>query len=278
MAYNMPPFEQIIGGGISGVVYALDSRVVLKVASGFNYSHHDLAIECRIYERLRSGQPQILNFSLEPRGLLFEKLVCPLRSYLRHLHGKRKIEKDGRLLRWAGQIVNGLWFIHSKGVLQANIGCHNLLLDRKGNLKFCDFGGASIDGEEPTVDYEPRSRHPIIRGPNVATELFALGTTLYEMSMTEPPYPEVDDDEEIQSRYTFGMFPDVDHLVLGEIISGCWQGSYDSTLDIAVDMEIISASSTSGFSMSSEFGMSSKSSMSSMSSPASLSTLFPCSR
>ena len=115
-------------------------------------------------------------------------------------------------------------------MLQASIGCHNLLLHSTGNVKFCDFGGASIDGEEPTFDYEKRSRHPTIRGPSLATEIFALGTTLYEMSTTEPPHPEVDCATEIQSLYTIGMFPDVDQLMLGDIISGCWQGSYEISL------------------------------------------------
>ena len=242
MAYDMPPMRYIIGGGISGVVYALSDSRVLKAASGFNSSHEDLAIECRIYERLQT-QAQILKFWLEPQGLVLERLSCPLRTFLRDLHRQRKIASDGLLLIWARQVVNGLWHIHSKGVLQADIGCHNLLLHSTGNLKFCDFGGASIDGEEPTVDYETRSRHPTIRGPNVATEIFALGTTLYEMSATEPPHPEVDsttdDGEEIQSLYTIGIFPNVNHLMLGDIISKCWQGSYDSTLDIAFDMQII---------------------------------------
>ena len=54
------------------------------------------------------------------------------------------------------------------------------------------------------------------------------------MSTTEPPHPEVDCATEIQSLYIIGMFPDVDQLMLGDIISGCWQGAY------AFDMQIIS--------------------------------------
>ena len=247
---DMPPFDSIIAGGISGVVYKLNAFYVLKAASGFNHSHEDLDIERRIYERLRSSHRQILYFELEPRGLILERLACPLRQLLRHFRREGKVASDGLLMVWACQVVNGLWYIHSKGVLQADIGCHNLLLYISGDLKFCDFGGASIGGEEPTVDYEIRSRHPTIRGPSVATEIFALGTLLYEMSTTVPPHPEVDtadgtNGDLIQSLYTLGMFPDVDHLMLGDIIDGCWKGSYDSTLDIAFEMRITSASARS---------------------------------
>ena len=250
MAYDMPPVESIIGGGISGVVYELDDFTVLKAASGFNLSHYDLNVERKIYERLRSCQPQILYSKSDPRGLILERLLCPLREYLRYLHEMDQIPSDGLLLKWAGQVINGLWHIHSKGVLQANIGCHNLLLyttgdlqdvfeqdledklekNGEGDLKFCDFGGASMDGWPPTVQYERCSQHPTIQGPNLATEIFALGTALYEMSTTESPRPRVD---------LLGAFPNVSHLILGEIIYGCWQGSYESTLDIALLIQII---------------------------------------
>ena len=250
--YDMPPSESIIGGGISGVVYALDDFRVLKAASGFNLSRYDLDIERQIYERLHCDQPQILNFESDPRGLILERLSCPLRQYLRYLHELNQIPSDGLLLKWAGQVINGLWHMHSKGVLQANIGCHNLLiratgdldfvdllekdLEEKlekmgeGDLKFCDFGGASIDGSAPTVKYERFSRHPTIRGPNIATEIFALGSALYEMSTTESPRPNVQ---------LLGAFPEVGHLILGHIIDGCWRGFFESTLDMALPIQII---------------------------------------
>ena len=72
VAYDMPPLESIMGGGISGVVYALDDFWVLKTASGFNLSHQELTIERRIYERLRS-QRQILDFRSVPQGLILER-------------------------------------------------------------------------------------------------------------------------------------------------------------------------------------------------------------
>ena len=253
MAYDgtngMPP---IISYGTSAVIYALDDFRVLKTPSGFNDSHEDFMIECRIYERLR-GHPGILNFHRHPRGLILERLLCPLREYLRHVHGQGLLVSAGLVLKWAGQVVNSLWSMHSKGVLHANIGCHKLLLhsyyDIDGqsqlDLKFCDFGGASIDGAAPTVRYEIRSRHQSIRGPmsNLTTELFALGTMLYELSTLLPPHPMVftdeGDDSIVQNLYTLGGLPRVEHLMLGKIISGCWLCSYESILDVAFDMQSI---------------------------------------
>ena len=237
MAHDMPPFDSIIGGGISGVVYALDDEFVLKAASGLKCSRYDLWVERKIYERLRTnGSQQILkgDFRTDPRGLVLERLSCTMRNHLRYLHGQRQRASDDDLIKWADQLINGLWHMHSKGVLQANIGTHNLLLYNStqtsaGDLKFCDFGGASIDGGKVTVTYEPPNRHPKIKGPNVATELFALGSTLYEMSTTEVPMP-------VEPQK---VFPNCNHLILGNIIDACWRDWYDSALDIAIEMQII---------------------------------------
>lgn len=234
---DLPPIETLLGGGVSGVIYALDDDTVLKTATGLYTSVHDIEVERRIYERL-GFHPCILRcIRVEPRGLVLERLVCPLRKHLRDLHQKGDVPSDDHVRKWAGQIVDGLGYIHSKGVLQADIGCHNLLLDKNDDLKLCDFGGASIDGEKPTVCYERRSQHPNIEGPDVATEIFALGTTLYEMSTAKPPYSKINSATgEIQRLYAAEEFPDVEHLMLGKIVQKCWRGSYESTADIAFDL------------------------------------------
>lgn len=240
----MPPEESIIGGGISGVVYALNDFWVLKAASGFRLSHQELAIERKIYDRLSTQRQILLFFEWDPRGLILERSLCPLRAFLRYLQVEREALSKSLLMYWAGQVVGGLGYIHSKGVFQGNIGCHNLLIHDNGDLKFSDFGGSSIDGSEPTVLYETHSQHPTLQGPNHTTELFALGTTLYEMSTNELPHPDVNTDipngDNIQSRYTLGLFPDMEDLMLGDIISGCWEGSYYSTLDVTIDMQLLS--------------------------------------
>lgn len=234
---NVLPIEDLIGGGVSGVIYALDEDTVLKTATGLNFSVHDLEVERRIYERL-SCHPCILRcIRVETRGLVLERLVCPLRKRLRDLRRKGEVPSDETLMKWAGQIIDGLGYIHSKDVLQADIRCHNLLLDENDDLKLCDFGGSSIDGEGATVCYERRSRHPTIQGPSIATEIFALGTTLYEMSTAEPPYPKINSATgEIQKLYAAGEFPSVEHLMLGRIIKKCWRGSYESAAEAAFDL------------------------------------------
>lgn len=75
--------------------------------------------------------------------------MYPLRKRLRDLRQKGEVPPDEAVVRWAGQIVDGIGYIYSKDVLQADIGCHNLLLDKNGDLKLCDFGGSQLTGKSP---------------------------------------------------------------------------------------------------------------------------------
>lgn len=44
-------------------------------------------------------------------------------------------------------MVQGLEYIHSKNILQADISSGNILLDDYDDAVICDFAGSSIDGK-----------------------------------------------------------------------------------------------------------------------------------
>lgn len=56
-------------------------------------------------------------------------------------------------LRWAQEAAEGLCHIHDRNVIHADVGCHNMILDRSGHVKFIDFAGSGIDEEPTLVDY-----------------------------------------------------------------------------------------------------------------------------
>ena len=95
-------------------------------------------------------------------------------------------------LKWSIQTVEGFAHIHSRNVLQGDIGCHNLLLDNDDNVKLCDFAGSSIDGSDPYVDCGKGFRRPTGDPDkiNISDELFALGSAIYEIWTTRKPYQE----------------------------------------------------------------------------------------
>jgi serine/threonine protein kinase len=51
---------------------------------------------------------------------------------------KKLDEETSRVL--FKQVIEGLGYIHSKGVLHRDIKLDNILLDGKGNVKIADFG------------------------------------------------------------------------------------------------------------------------------------------
>ena len=89
-------------------------------------------------------------------------------------------------MRWSIQTAQGLAFIHSRNVLQSDIGCHNILLDHQKDVKFYDFAGSLIDGEPPEtisgIRYLPCHGDD---DTTINTKTFAPGSTLYEIWTSE---------------------------------------------------------------------------------------------
>jgi hypothetical protein len=77
-------------------------------------------------------------------------------------------------------------------------------VDSDLRLRLIDFSGSSID-QDPALVVEdsrfflPRSRRD--DPSNVLTDLFALGSTIFEIMTGKQPYEEIDE-EEVEIRYT----------------------------------------------------------------------------
>lgn len=113
------------------------------------------------------------------------------------------------------------------------VGCHNMLLDSSDIIKLADFAGSSIDDSEVSINYEVRSRLPNVSKPNKKSDIFALGSAMYEMATGHRPYEKLSYST-IQNLYRKEQFPkDVDNIPeLGKIIRKCWERRYDTAWDI----------------------------------------------
>ena len=199
-------------------------------------SEQCFAIERVIYDRLDNGCNHILQCfgTTEDRITLEFCEGGPLRGILRDSDSQYLSLEDR--LRWALQVAEGLAFCHSKGILHADLGCSNIFLTRQHDAKLGDFGGSSIDGSLALVCYS--ESHQLPDDPNqpssdtsngvqvsVKTEIFAFGSTLYEIMTGSEPYAGRSD---ITELFQQGNFPDTGHLFLGRIMAKCWQTEYDS--------------------------------------------------
>jgi serine/threonine protein kinase len=119
-----------------------------------------------------------------------------------------------------------------------------MLLDSNDNLKLADFAGSFIDGSyatDATVNYEVRSRLPGINRPTWKSDIFALGSALYELVTGSPPYAH-ESSRDIQIWYKKETYEDVSMLPLpdfGPIIAKCWRRGYSDAKEVVRALEAV---------------------------------------
>ncbi|KAJ5944797.1 kinase domain-containing protein [Penicillium verrucosum] len=107
-------------------------------------------------------------------------------------------------LKWAYQVAEAVDLLHRNGIIHCDIKPRNLLLDTTFDIKIIDFSGSSLDGSKPASGEGTRDQ------PTVATDLFALGSTLYEIFQGTSPYEEIPSDQ-VEKLFT-QEFPGVSNI------------------------------------------------------------------
>ncbi|THY71810.1 kinase-like protein [Aureobasidium pullulans] len=173
-----------------------------------------------------------------------------LLKYYRHGNLKDHIAKHPNITsaerkRWARQMIEGVAEIHRNGIRHSDIRLDQWLLDDDYNARLCDFNGSDFDTNERlglegiVSDRLENPSHFMPRDPmedsTVLSDLFALGSTLYELDTGKEPFSGMFDEkheEEITALFEAGNYPEVSVLSLGALILGCWKGEYETALDL----------------------------------------------
>ena len=69
--------------------------------------------------------------------------VCGGGDLLTYVRRRRKLKEDFAKYIFR-QIILGLQYVHSKGVLHRDIKLDNILLTSEGDVKICDFGVSKL--------------------------------------------------------------------------------------------------------------------------------------
>lgn len=224
----------ILWGGNTAKLAQLADGTVLKYAwdRDDHRTKHCLDVEHAILSAL-GNHPRIVKYlGKHEYGLQF-KLAAngDVRRYLTSHNASESSEELRR--KWAKQAAEALAFIHDQGVIHSDIHPNNLLLDEHLDIQLCDFAGSlfgTLDGGamESVRFFLPRA---LLATPDVKTDLFALGSTIYFLMSDREPYNDLAE-EEVAARYSRMEFPDVQGYPCGRVIEGCWKGAFKGAQEV----------------------------------------------
>ena len=230
-----------VGHGGSGSVFTIDDDRVIKVFARDEEGQMDLEREWMIYDTLQVGgkfSKYVVRFHEQwASGLVLERLDSTLRQHLTTLpqHTTPLFARQ-----WIRETCEGLTYLHQNGVLHSDLGCQNILLGKDGHIKLCDFAGSKIGDEDAWISYEGSSQHPDYVGkqPNLATEIFALGSIIFEIWTCRPPYA-TKPNSFVHQKFSAREFPlsSIGDPKMQKIVSKCWNSEYNSVVDVCQQLD-----------------------------------------
>lgn len=239
----------IIAGGTTGLIklnanYNYVEKAPYPDSRELRLSIRDLRREYAVYQRLPQ-HPRLLR--LHPDSTP-ERLVLP---YLQHgcLHEFLRVHRSSLSLRlqFAADAAEGLHILHRADIVHGDTNSWNFLVDDDFRLCIIDFAGSTIDGKAGFAFEGVRYCLPRLIGDpsTVRTDLFALGSLLYEIMSGEEPYQQKSDEQAVE-HFEKGFFPATEDLAIGEVLLRCWHGTYDSAKSVYQDILVaLAAGSTS---------------------------------
>lgn len=145
------------------------------------------------------------------------------------------------------QMIEAVQYIHRRGVIHSDLALRQYLLDDKYDARLSDFASSSY-GQHQALGMENAS-HYLPRDPEepntIQSDIFALGSTLYELMEGRAPYGEKTDDE-ILSLFQNEKFPCTNEIPYGDVILSCWKKTFRSADEVlrAFDKDTLKQSST----------------------------------
>ena len=140
---------------------------------------------------------------------------------LYHLLEQDKKLPEKSVLRLGIELAAGLYYLHSKGVIYADLKPSNVILNEYSKLKLSDFGLAR-KVEAASVDPTQQSGTPSYMAPELfqkqgaysyASDLWSLGCILFEMATGKPPFSS-NSLKDLISQIIDGPTPKIDNFSL----------------------------------------------------------------
>ena len=206
-----------------------------------SHSLHDLCIEHAVYLRIANLPHFLRMIEYWPeQGIVLQGMPGTILDRLQSEDDSHRISTAQRLA-WACDIATALHSLHTVHVIHGDMKPQNILLDESDKAYLIDFSGSWIDTEQGSAFESVRFRLPRSGEDDstVRTDLFALGSVLYEIMTGMQPYLDLEDDV-VEAKFRQEEFPGVDSIVCGRIILQCWESTVDSADDVRRALESLS--------------------------------------
>ncbi|KAL5108689.1 Serine/threonine-protein kinase N2 [Taenia crassiceps] len=210
-------FVAVLGRGHFGKVLLAESRktkkyyalkTLKKAEILFRNEIDSLISEKRIFQTITEAKhPFLVNLVAcfqSPEHVVFVMDYAPGGDLM--LHIQENVFSEYRAAFYAGCVVLGLEFLHSKQIIYRDLKLDNLLMDTEGFVKLADFGlckeGMGPDDTTSTFCGTPEFLAPeVLLEPSYtrAVDWWGLGVLIYEMLVGECPFPGNSEDEIFES-------------------------------------------------------------------------------
>ncbi|KAF2757908.1 spindle assembly checkpoint kinase [Pseudovirgaria hyperparasitica] len=223
--------KDVAGAGVTAIVARLDAVVKFFGPSESRFFER----EKLVYQRLGRDHGGIIRYY----GFLENSLILQFASQksIRQYFTKQKQVPLSVKIRWVEQLFDAVRFIHSRGVLHGDISCNNVFLNDNLDVKLGDFAGSSIDDLPPLICYETTHELPD-EDISTRTELFALGSTVYEIMTGSKPYRDLPD-HEVYAAFSECCYPDLESIsAFRNTIMKCWRQDYATVEEALRDIKL----------------------------------------
>uniref|UniRef100_A0A5K3F749 Non-specific serine/threonine protein kinase n=1 Tax=Mesocestoides corti TaxID=53468 RepID=A0A5K3F749_MESCO len=210
-------FVAVLGRGHFGKVLLAESRktkkyyalkTLKKAEILFRNEIDSLTSEKRIFQTITEARhPFLVNLVAcfqSPEHVVFVMDYAPGGDLM--LHIQESVFSEYRAAFYAGCVVLGLEFLHSKQIIYRDLKLDNLLMDTEGYVKLADFGlckeGMGPEDKTSTFCGTPEFLAPeVLTEPSYtrAVDWWGLGVLIYEMLVGECPFPGNSEDEIFES-------------------------------------------------------------------------------
>lgn len=150
--------------------------------------------EVNLLQKLRHNHVVKIYETIETqKHIIIVMELCAGGDLLNYVRKRRRL-KEPFAQKIFKQIIDGLSYIHSKGVAHRDIKLDNILLDGKGNVKIADFGvSRQIQGDQVMKEQcgTPAYIAPEIlrnRGYGLNVDLWSVGVVLFAMLYGTVPF------------------------------------------------------------------------------------------